>query len=581
MDDGAGNAGNRNNGQVDAGEQPVQSGVLVELLDGNGNPVLVNGQPATTTTDANGYYRFDNLPAGQYQVRVAASNFAAGGKLFGYASSNGQNTDFSSAGNNQDHGDNPINPTVNGVRSTLVTLGASNPIGEVDNGATGNASHGPSGDANDNLTVDFGFFATASIGDYAWLDTNKNGLQDADETPVQGVKVEIFNADGTPVTDAYGNPAPAQVTGADGKYLFTNLNPGDYYVQFTPPANLSFSLPDQGNNDAVDSDANPATGRTPVTTLTTGEQDLTWDAGFHPSASLGNYVWYDMNGNGVRDADEPPLSGVTVTLYDDKGNTIGTTQTDQNGFYSFSGLTPGSYVVGFTPPSGYVLTQANQGDNDNLDSDASPLTQRTQAITLGAGENNPTLWAGLTLPAALGSYVWNDGAKDSADGIKAPNELVIPNVTVILLDSSQNEIARTVTDGQGLFHFTNLSPGDYYLKFIAPNGMEFTQQVTSQADTNSDANPTTGETAIIHLGTGITDNSWGSGFVGTPTALEPEAEPNASNTHIYLPIIQNQTHLGRSGFKTPKVTAQPQTLDQIVEEYWNSFLQWWDSQLTK
>ena len=45
------------------------SGVLLTLQDDQGEPILDgNGQPRTTTTDGNGFYRFDDLPPGNYRV---------------------------------------------------------------------------------------------------------------------------------------------------------------------------------------------------------------------------------------------------------------------------------------------------------------------------------------------------------------------------------------------------------------------------------------------------------------------------------------------------------------------------------
>ena len=49
------------------GSTPV-AGVRVSLLDLQGNPVLFNGQPITTTTDASGHYSFPSLYAGSYKV---------------------------------------------------------------------------------------------------------------------------------------------------------------------------------------------------------------------------------------------------------------------------------------------------------------------------------------------------------------------------------------------------------------------------------------------------------------------------------------------------------------------------------
>ncbi|MBK9462537.1 MAG: carboxypeptidase regulatory-like domain-containing protein [Sphingobacteriales bacterium] len=57
-------------------------------------------------------------------------------------------------------------------------------------------------------------------------------------------------------------------------------------------------------------------------------------------ASLGNYVWYDVDEDGIQDATETGVDGVTVTLYDGNGAVVATTTTDATGAYEFTGLTP-------------------------------------------------------------------------------------------------------------------------------------------------------------------------------------------------------------------------------------------------
>src|SRR5690606_8181653 len=78
-----------NNSAQDAGEVGV-NGVVVELYaaDGSGNPI--GAVLATATTAGGGYYRFDNLPAGDYVVVIVADNFTDDGSddaLVGYWSS--------------------------------------------------------------------------------------------------------------------------------------------------------------------------------------------------------------------------------------------------------------------------------------------------------------------------------------------------------------------------------------------------------------------------------------------------------------------------------------------------------------
>ncbi len=61
--------------------------------------------------------------------------------------------------------------------------------------------------------------------------------------------------------------------------MSTGLTPGNYYLQFVPPSGFDFTSPDQGGDDAKDSDADRSTGKTPITTLVSGENDTSWDAG--------------------------------------------------------------------------------------------------------------------------------------------------------------------------------------------------------------------------------------------------------------------------------------------------------------
>ena len=86
--------------------------------------------------------------------------------------------------------------------------------------------------------------------------------------------------------------------------------------------------------------------------------------------TLGDYVWNDLNINGVQDAGELPVQGVTVTLHtvdfgpdgiegtaDDVDTSSGSTTTDANGLYQFTNLVPGNYYVIFTLPTGYVFSE--------------------------------------------------------------------------------------------------------------------------------------------------------------------------------------------------------------------------------
>ena len=239
------------------------------------------------------------------------------------------------------------------------------------------------------MTLDGGVFKPACLGDYVWKDKNADGIQDSTEEPLLGIHVTIL-----PQTDANGNKNLKDVlgntlgtvdTGADGKYEFCNLIPGDYKVHFKadPDENGApyiTTTQDQGSDD-IDSDLPEFTeseGTTPTTTLQSGEVNTTLDAGYIQEICLGDYVWFDENLNGIQEKGEPGVVDVSVTLTyadgkavtDARGNRVKLSKTDKNGYYKFCHLVPArDYKIHFDIPASYNATKQNQG-SDLKDSDA-------------------------------------------------------------------------------------------------------------------------------------------------------------------------------------------------------------------
>ena len=422
------------------GDDKPFEGVTLRLLDADCNPVKDDsGADITTKTDADGNYLFNRLPLGSYKVEVVPGdakvddtdvNLSDYKQTYGYGSS----TDRTQVGQGKL------------VTPSAIELTAAAP----------NATK-----------VDFGFVKSASVGDYVWFDANKDGLQDSDEPALPGITATIMDASGNPVVDASGHPVSAVTTGADGKYKFENLLPGDYKVSFQAPAGYEATTSGAGDDRGADSN-----GTESAVSLAQGQDDMTVDYGLVGTGVIGDQLFVDVNQNGGSgpDAGDKVLPNVKVTLtWTGPGGITRTfeTVTDADGKYRFENLLPGEYKVSVDPetllaaePLLDVLTHDPSGDVDaksvvseDVKADKEKLAQAfklSASVTL-TGEKNQNLdqdWGfGVSVDTAIlkaittpdeqaqESFEFTPGAKvtytltltnngpGTATGVKASDEL--------------------------------------------------------------------------------------------------------------------------------------------------------------
>lgn len=216
-----------------------------------------------------------------------------------------------------------------------------------------------------------------------------------------------------------------------------------------------------------------------------------------PLSGLGDFVWEDINRDGLQDDDEPALIGILVRLKDADGVVIDSTTTDLNGNYSFIGLQPGTYSVQFVGPDGFNITQLDAGD-DTLDSDADQdMDGMTVTVTLAPGEFNPTLDAGFYNPpsgAIIDPCHCLNNATNEVNGqfseellIRSyPGETwrIIAQANMFLLESPDPP-ALPIPVPVGTVMPESVVPGEYLLNFKLVDAFTYTVSVTNGFDTLS------------------------------------------------------------------------------------------------
>ena len=310
---------------------------------------------------------------------------------------------------------------------------------------------------------------SGSLAGSVYFDANNNGVRDGGEQGIAGVTLTLAGTD-------YNGAAVSRTTTTDasGAYVFHELLGGTYDVTETQPAGIADGLDAAGTsggtlgNDAVTNIG--LGGGVNATAYNFGER----------TAALSGTVFADADRDGVRAGGESGLAGVTLTLLDGAGATVGTTVTAADGSYRFAGLAPGSYSVVETQPGGYGSSTPN-----------------ALAVTVPAGGLTGVDFGETT--GSLAGRVYVDA--DASGGFSAGDSgLGSATVTLTGTDTNGAAVNRTeTTAADGSYRFDGLLAGTYRVNETQPAGYADGADSLGSAGGVNTAND---EFSAIGLGTG-------------------------------------------------------------------------------
>ena len=457
------------NGIQDAGEAGIES-IVVKL-----NSISLPGmQEQQTTTNNEGKYKFENLKPGIYKVTFDT-------KVDCKFTTTKSGTDTAK----------DSDPDDNGVVNDITVL---------------------SGAMNTDIDAGYVSTATATIGDFVWEDLNGNGIQEAGEPGLVGVKITLKGESPSTI-----NVLKSVSSDINGRYLFSTLAAGTYSITFEKSADYIFTDIGKGTLD-LDSDANINTGKTGLIVVQTGQVLNNIDAGLYRNGSVGDFVWNDLNGNGLQDSGEPGITGVMLSLKNEAGALVSTVTSGNFGFYFFSNIKPGKYYIEANLPLGYQITQTNVSSKE-LNSDFS-LTNGIIVSSLFTVQSNSVIFdVDLGLKVSKGSILGLAWSDENANGIIDTGEGVFDSVIVYLTNLAGDILKTDTTDANGNYSFVDLSPAQYIVRFSKQANKFFTYfGLGSDSNIDSDVKDKEGSTNPITIVVGENIIGINAGYVA-PSSL--------------------------------------------------------------
>ncbi len=294
--------------------------------------------------------------------------------------------------------------------------------------------------AGSNARVDYGETVSTLAG-AVFVDTSNDGVRQPGEAGIAGVVVTLTGtaANGVAVSRV-------ATTDASGAFAFADLLAGTYTLTETQPAAYADGLDSAGT-------AGGTVGNDVISAIALGTGIDAVNYGFGERAqSISGSVYVDANLNGVRDAGDTAIGGVTITLQRPDGSVVATTTTAADGSYSFAGIGPGDYVVVETQPAGY--------------GDAAENGTNRFALTVSSGSPPPVNFGERT--GSVAGLVYNDS---NNDGRRQSVEPPIAGVTLRLTgtDARGNPVtATTVTGPDGSYRFAGIPGGTYSVAETQP-----------------------------------------------------------------------------------------------------------------
>jgi len=301
-------------------------------------------------------------------------------------------------------------------------------------------------------TVNIGVIYPGAVTGTVYMDDDFSAGQNGKEKTVSGFAVTVL--------DSQGNPVATDKTSVKGLYEITGLVPGEYTLKVTANEGYAFTRLGDGN---VIRNRTGGEGVSDPFRVELGETRTGMDIGMILPGTVEGDVFADLNDNGLRDAGEEGMTGVTVRLINEEdGEEAFRAEIAADGHFLFDAVMPGQYHLTYELPEGAIFAQVVSGGN------AIDAGGRGESFPFATGGYvSAPLCGALTLGRLSGSaFADHDG-----DGLLSAGEELLSGAKLVLSPSRSDLEELAVTVGEdGAYAFEDLHPDTYSLRVTSPAG---------------------------------------------------------------------------------------------------------------
>ena len=356
-----------------------------------------------TYTDISGAYSFDSVAPGSYFVRVTP------GEEYSFTKSGSAGTENA---------------------NDFITLEGSSALSE-------KLALNMGDSVSD---IDIGLILATAISGRVYADRNENGQLDSADSGAKGVIVALCDVSGE-------QTGLSAVTDENGYFTLPSCMPGEYRLLYTISDNMVYN--------SVSSET--AEYLTEPFTLVMTEDRQEEPIGVIQLAGIGAVIWEDTDLDGVFGKSERALSGIEVTMKDEKTGEVTTKVTDEGGRFSFPKLMPGDYTVSLTIPED-MLFVSSQGES-LFGTVGSNTVSKT--FSLAQAEDRGNSEVATVIKASVTGYVYLDS---NLSGNKDDDDPRVSGAKLTLVSSDSETVFETESLKDGSFEFAAVRPGTYTLK---------------------------------------------------------------------------------------------------------------------